>query len=161
MMALLLELNKLIERHTGIPKPEIHCKLFKDNNSCISVAESPKITPRTKHMSIKYHHIRSFVKNKSINTSHIGTGANSKIAKIFTKPLEEAFFIYLRKKLSGWWSSKDQSLRGSVQLILWLYLRLSRSPSREWINHDLENLNYYFVMYLPIQNNSIASYLPI
>ena len=98
MMALLLELNKLIDIH--IPKPDIHCKVFEDNNSCIAVAESPKFTPRTKHIAIKYHHFRSFVKNKSINISHIGT--KEQIADIFTKPLEGALFIYLRKKLSGW-----------------------------------------------------------
>ena len=98
MMALLLEINKLIDLH--IPKPEIHCKVFEDNNSCIAVAESPKFTPRTKHISIKYHHFRSFVKNKSIIIKHIGT--KEQIADIFTKPLDGALFQYLRKKLSGW-----------------------------------------------------------
>ncbi len=98
MMALLLELNKLVTLH--IPKPEIHCKVFEDNNSCIAVAESPKFTPRTKHIAIKYHHFRGFVKNKSININHIAT--TEQIADIFTKPLEGALFVYLRKKLSGW-----------------------------------------------------------
>ena len=39
-----------------LPTPEVSCQVFKDNTSCIKVAEYPNFTPRTKHIAIKYHH---------------------------------------------------------------------------------------------------------
>jgi hypothetical protein len=46
-------------RHQGIPilniKPNVHCKVFKDNAGAIEIANVPKIGPRTKHLNIKYH----------------------------------------------------------------------------------------------------------
>ena len=44
------------------PKSEVFFKLIKENQSCIAVEESKRLSPRTKHIAIKYHHIRSFVK---------------------------------------------------------------------------------------------------
>lgn len=71
LMTLLAELSVLIELH--IPKPEIHCKVFEDNQSFISVANSQKFTPRTKHISLKFHHLTSFVKSKSLSIHPIVT----------------------------------------------------------------------------------------
>ena len=98
LMALLAEINIIIKLH--IPKPEIHCKVFEDNRSCISVATAPKFTPRTKHISLKYHHFTSFVKSKSLSIHPIDT--TEQVADIFTKPLDGNAFVYLRKKLNGW-----------------------------------------------------------
>jgi hypothetical protein len=52
------------------PKPKVHCKVFEDNMSCIKVAESPKFTPRTKHIAIKYHHFRKHVADGTV-TIHL------------------------------------------------------------------------------------------
>ena len=82
-----------------LPKPEVSCKVFKDNKSCIAVTESNKLSPRTKHITIKYHHLRSFVEKKIIRICYIDTLEQT--ADIFTKPLYKSLFIYLRRKLSG------------------------------------------------------------
>jgi hypothetical protein len=38
-------------------KPAIlHSTVFEDNNGALSLALSPKMTPRTKHIAVKYHH---------------------------------------------------------------------------------------------------------
>ena len=52
-MNLMQEIDDIFGLHN--PSPKIHCKVFEDNRSCIKVAESPKFTPRTKHIAIKYH----------------------------------------------------------------------------------------------------------
>ena len=78
-----------------LPKPEVFCKVFKDIQSCIAVADSNKLSPRTKHIAIKYHHFRSFVQKKIIWLCCINT--REQAADIFTKPLNEALFIYLQK----------------------------------------------------------------
>ncbi len=82
------------------PKPKFHCKVFENNMSCIKVAESPKFTPQTKHIAIKYHHFRRFVSDGTVTIHHIDT--KQQIADIFTKPLDEVLFSHLREKLMGW-----------------------------------------------------------
>ena len=82
------------------PKPKFHCKVFEDNMSCIKVAESPKFTPRTKHIAIKYHHFCRFVSDGTVTIHHIDT--KQQIADIFTKPLDEGLFNSLRYMLMGW-----------------------------------------------------------
>ena len=82
------------------PKPKFHCKVFEDNRSCIRVAESPKFTPQTKHITIKYHHFRKHVSDKTIAIFPINT--TYQLADIFTKPLDRTIFTKLREHIMGW-----------------------------------------------------------
>ena len=66
-------------------KPKFYCTVWEDNRSCIKVAESPKFTPRTKHIALKYHHFRQFV-NDIIFIFPIDTLEQN--ADILTKPLD-------------------------------------------------------------------------
>ena len=81
-------------------KPVFNCKVWEDNQSCIKVATSPKFTPCTKHIAIKYHHFRSFVQNGTVTIHSIDT--KEQLADILTKPLVESSFCYLRRNLIGW-----------------------------------------------------------
>ena len=81
-------------------KPVFKCTVWEDNNSCITVAKSPKFTPRTKHIAIEYHHFRRFVADGSIVINPIAT--SEQLVDILTKPLGHKSFSYLRKKLMGW-----------------------------------------------------------
>ena len=47
-----------------LPNPEVFSKEFKYNKSCINIAESNILSPRTKHIAIKYHHFWFFLQNK-------------------------------------------------------------------------------------------------
>lgn len=49
------------------------CTTWEDNHSCIKVAESPKFTPRTRHIALKYHHFRQFVSNGTVVVKTIDT----------------------------------------------------------------------------------------
>ena len=98
LMELMKEIDTVFPLH--LPDPKIHCKVFEDSSSCIAMAEAEKFTPRTKHIAIKYHHFRRYVKEKIIQIFHINTAEQT--ADIFTKPLDETLFIYLRRKLNGW-----------------------------------------------------------
>ncbi len=81
--------------------------LHEDNLSAIAMAESLKITPRTKHIAIKYDHFCSCI-NTSFNSSgdikikYIST--KKQIADIFTKPVDADSFFTLPNMLSVWWS---------------------------------------------------------
>ena len=81
-------------------KPVFKCTVWEDNNSCITVATSPKFTPRTKHIAIKYNHFRSFVADGSIVINPIDT--SEQLADILTKPLSPKAFNYLRTKFMNW-----------------------------------------------------------
>ena len=98
LINLMDELESLIPFYN--PTPKIRCKMFEDNRSCIIVAESARLTPRTKHIAIKYHHFRQFVKNGSVKIYPIGT--REQVADIFTKPLDEAQFKYLCNLFLRW-----------------------------------------------------------
>jgi hypothetical protein len=80
--------------------PSVKCTVFEDNTSCISVATAPSMTSRTKHIALKYHHFRSFVKSGAIKILPIGTAEQT--ADILTKPLSGDLFLHLRKKMMGW-----------------------------------------------------------
>lgn len=86
--------------HLHHPTPEIKCRVFEDNRSCIEIATNHKTRPRTKHLSVRLHHFRSHVENKTINVEHIST--KDQIADIFTKPLPRDQFYFLRNQLMSW-----------------------------------------------------------
>ena len=97
-MNLMVEVGSIFPLHN--PTPKFHCKVFEDNRSCIKVAESPRHTPRTKHIAIKYHHFRSYVADGTIKIYPIDT--KDQLADIFTKPLDRVVFVKLRQLLMGW-----------------------------------------------------------
>ena len=74
--------------------------MFEGNNGALELAREPKYRPRTKHITIKYHHFCEHVKIKTIRVLAINT--KEQIVDIFTKPLEKASFENLRYKLMGW-----------------------------------------------------------
>ena len=56
-----------------------------DNQSAISLAKNPVFRQRNKHIDIKYHYIRSQIKENLIELKHIPSELN--VADIFTKPV--------------------------------------------------------------------------
>ena len=85
-----------------IKESQMFCTIHEDNTSCITMAKSQRFTPRTKHISLKYHWFRSFITgpSKLLDIKYINT--KEQIADIFTKPLDVSLFLHLRKKLIGW-----------------------------------------------------------
>ena len=83
-------------------KPAIlHSTVFEDNNGALSLALSPKMTPRTKHIAVKYHHFRTSIgADKGILLVKIDTDIQK--ADIFTKGLPTEKYRDLRKLLMGW-----------------------------------------------------------
>ena len=80
--------------------PNFFCTAWGDNRSTDKVAESPKFTPHTKHIAMKYHQFWQFVSNGTLKINPIDSLEQT--VDIFTKPLDQTKFEYLRKKLCGW-----------------------------------------------------------
>ena len=98
MIQLMEDLESIVQFYNLTP--QLWCKLFEENTCCIVVAKSARLTPRTKHIAIKYHHFREFVKSGAVKIYPIGTREQQ--ANIFTKPLDEAQFKYLRSLFLRW-----------------------------------------------------------
>ena len=98
LRSILTELGKIM--NFKIDTPITHSTVFEDNNGALELAREPKYRPRTKHISIKYHHFREHVKEGKIKIEHVDT--NEQRADIMTKPLEKSKFEYLRSLTLGW-----------------------------------------------------------
>ena len=79
----------------------INSTVFEENYGALSLALSPKISPRTKHIAVKYHFFRSKVgPGTGIDIKRVDSQDN--VADIFTKGLLGDKFVYLHKLLMGW-----------------------------------------------------------
>ena len=63
-MDLMIELLFIFD--IQLAKLEFFCRVFEYNLSCVSVADSNKLLPRTKYIANKYHHFQSFVQKKNM-----------------------------------------------------------------------------------------------
>ena len=106
-MRSLLPLRSILTEVTsilGLPKKKrsVISTVWEDNAAALSLAttDPPKISPRTKHINVKYHWFRSHLKKGEIEVKKIDT--KEQIADILTKPLVQAVFEPLRKKIMGW-----------------------------------------------------------
>ena len=76
-------------------------RVFEDNNACIVLATTDQhFKPRTKHISLKFHHFQDQVRQGILEIVKVGTHDN--LADIFTKPLGKVKFQHLRRLLMGW-----------------------------------------------------------
>ena len=98
---LLLELGTvygLVEKDS----PSIMTTVYEDNEGALQLAnmELPRMTPRSKQYSTKYHWFREHVKNGNIKV--VGISTQDQLADVFTKGLVGETFCRLRKRLIGW-----------------------------------------------------------
>jgi len=85
----------------------MHTTIWEDNVGALTLAkmELPRMTPRSKHIALRYHWFRQYAsvddgKDGGIVVKTIGT--KDQLADIFTKGLGPTLFEGLRKELCGW-----------------------------------------------------------
>ena len=83
-----------------INKPDLHCRLFENNESCIAMTESSNLSAQTKHITLKYHHLKSYADSKRFII--IFNCLEDQVADILTKPPPNDKFHILRKVLNDW-----------------------------------------------------------
>ncbi len=83
--------------------PRTFCQVFEDNSDAIELATSakpPKMRPRTRHISTKYHHFRDRVMDGTLEIHPVST--SDMLADILTKITNEAIHTRQRKRMMGW-----------------------------------------------------------
>jgi len=75
-------------------------RIFEDNASCIILAYSDGTKPRTRHLSLKWHHFKDQIKQGHIIISKVASNMNW--ADLLTKPLVAPKHNALRKMIMGW-----------------------------------------------------------
>ncbi len=103
LATLMREMNEIFPLY--LPSPKFIIKVQEDNQSCITMAENPKFTPRTKHIAIKYHHFWKHVITQATPDEFIQNeycSTNDQVADIFTKIVWDDILFKLRKHLLGW-----------------------------------------------------------
>ena len=70
-MSLMKEVYFILD--VNLPKTEFFCKVFEYNQIYIAVTESNKFSPRTKNITIQYHHLQIFVQKNIIWICYIDT----------------------------------------------------------------------------------------
>ncbi len=97
--------------------PTVHCKAFEDNSGALEMARLPKMRPRTKHLCVRLHHFREYVRNKMISIHKIPT--EQQLGDIETKPQPEDLFISQRESLMQWdaeFMTKDELAQSAYHL---------------------------------------------
>ena len=102
----LLPLNSLIKElidNLGIDSEKLKCvassTVYEDVNGAIVVETSPRMTPTSNHIAVKYHWFRQRVGKEFVIRK---TESENQKADIFTKVLQGEIFVRIRKLLCGW-----------------------------------------------------------
>jgi hypothetical protein len=78
-----------------------YCKVWEDNQSCIVMATSQKLSmPWMKHITLKYHHFKQYVESGKIQINYMHTEVQQ--ANIMTKLVKIEMFPKLCYMLMGW-----------------------------------------------------------
>ena len=72
---------------------------YEDNNGAIVVETSPSMTPKSKHIAVKYHWFRQHVGKEFVIQK---IESENQKADIFTKGLQGQIFVRIKKLLCGW-----------------------------------------------------------
>jgi hypothetical protein len=80
---------RMFVEELGFPQPE-PTTMFVDNQAAIQIANNPVFHARTKHINIKFHHIRDLIEQRTIHLEWCPTA--DMVADIYTKPLLRVLF---------------------------------------------------------------------
>ena len=70
--------------------------IYEDNEACIALTKNPQDHKKTKHIQIKYHVVRDYVKQKLVNFKYCPT--KDQLADMFTKGLSGSILRGILKR---------------------------------------------------------------
>ena len=86
-------MNLLKEMGVDYSKPIIYV----DNQAAINIARDRASSKRSKHIDVKYHHVRELFESELVDIQYVNT--NEMLADCFTKILTGSKFVESRQKI--------------------------------------------------------------
>ena len=100
MRALLNEIGTKLNMNV-LKTSLVRSTVFEDNQGCLALVNTPRMSPRNKYISLKYHWFRSQLGPlQGIVTKYVRS--ERQLADVFTKGLPPSKFVPLRQLLMGW-----------------------------------------------------------
>jgi hypothetical protein len=87
---------RLLLSELGLPQKS-PTKIWCDNESAIALARNPEYHKRSKHIDVRYHHLRELVFNKVIDIEYVNT--KEQLADFLTKPVDIESSERIKKNL--------------------------------------------------------------
>jgi hypothetical protein len=100
MTNLMREMNVIFPLY--LTKLKFVLKVWGDNQSCIAMTNNPKLTPRMKHIAIKYHHFWKHIKTQSNPDGFIEIEYCLTEEQV-AEPVCDDIFFTLRKLILNWY----------------------------------------------------------
>ena len=79
---------RMLLEHDFGEKPQGKTRIFCDNKGAIEVARNPTHHFRSKHIDIKFHHVREMIEEGEIDLVYVSSESN--VADVMTKPLNKS-----------------------------------------------------------------------
>ena len=89
----------IVKMNSSIPTT-FKTTVYEDNAAALSIATNQRLTSRSKHFSVKYHHFWESVKNGEIKVEKIDTKEQN--ADYMTKGLPHEIYHANRRRVQGW-----------------------------------------------------------
>jgi hypothetical protein len=89
--------------------------VFEDNQACIKLAESPAITRHSEHIHVRYHLIRDYIANGSVQIEYVTT--DNQPADLLTKSLPPGLTKIFGDRIQGTSQTPLHSLRPAQDVL--------------------------------------------
>jgi cysteine sulfinate desulfinase/cysteine desulfurase-like protein len=101
LLPMMIKVEQVLQQlNADMTNVMVHSTAFEDNNGALILAMMKKMTPRSKHIAIKYHHFKQAVFNGFVKILKVNS--EQQLADIFTKGLGSIKFQANRLLLCGW-----------------------------------------------------------
>ena len=105
LLPLQRQLQKMTKQlHLAQPGTTSITTIWEDNQAALKLAtkDPPRMTPRSKHIGVKYHWFRSKLHDGPNGIRMKAIATDAQLGDCFTKPLDVNLFTTSRKKIMGW-----------------------------------------------------------
>ena len=100
LINLIQEIQDFGVKFPSTPSPKATCRVFEDNVGALELANTHKLCPRTKHLTVQLHHFCQCTLDKKALVEKIAT--THQRADVFAKALPRDAFRCLRRSIIGW-----------------------------------------------------------
>ena len=107
LMQLVKDMTQIGLVMTNAP-PTVRCKIYEDNSGALEMVRLPKMRPRTRHMAVRLHHFREYVRRGEVTIAKVPS--KYQLGDLLTKPQPRDLFESQRESILQW-DSESMSVK--------------------------------------------------